>query len=90
MDFVVDLGATALVTKVFVDVIQMAFPKRPDWVPPVVALVSGVVFAALVAMSAGHDLMQMWPQVVLAGVLACGSAVGVTELQAAAKRRQAA
>ena len=64
--------AAATIVKVLVDLVKMAV-SVPQWVPPSLALL-------LVANGKTIDV-QLGSLAVLAGILAAGSAVGVTELQ---------
>ena len=84
IDTLVDVAAVSVVTKVAVDLFQLAWPQRPSYVPPLAALVLGLVFSYLVHLQAG----QVEPaSIVLTGVLAAGAAVGITEVQSARRRR---
>lgn len=77
---------TALVATVFVkvviDVIRLGFPMQlPTWASPVMALVFGQVFVFLITVSGGEVIQaSVVSDIILAGVLAAGSAVGVTDL----------
>ncbi len=74
------LAATTIV-KVVVDMIRHAHPI-PGLLVPLLALGIGIVTALLLVIADGHAItLALGAQSVLAGVLAAGSAVGVTELQ---------
>lgn len=75
------LVATVFV-KVFIDVVRLAFPTQmPTWLSPVLALVLGQVFVFLITISGGEVILaSVISDIILAGVLAAGSAVGVTDL----------
>jgi hypothetical protein len=73
--------AAATICKVIVDMIR-GIADIPSWLSPVLALTFGVVAAVLLRVASGDALASdSIAQAVLAGVLAAGSAVGVTELQ---------
>jgi hypothetical protein len=77
---------TAVVATVFVkliiDVVRIGSPMQlPTWVSPVLALVFGQVFVFLITVSGGEVIQaSVISDMILAGVLAAGSAVGVTDL----------
>lgn len=68
--------------KVVIDVIRLGFPMQlPAWASPVMALVFGQVFVFLITVSGGEVIQpSVVSDMILAGVLAAGSAVGVTDL----------
>jgi hypothetical protein len=74
--------AAASIAKILVDVVRMAFPdNRPNWVSPVLAVAFGILAAFLMLMSNGEMITQQTiAQTMIAGILAGGSAVGITEL----------
>jgi hypothetical protein len=79
----VEVAVVATVfVKVLIDVIRMAFPMQmPTWGSPVLALVFGQVFVFLITVSGGEVIQpSVVSDIILAGVLAAGSAVGVTDL----------
>ena len=74
--------AAASIAKVLVDIVRMAFPTRPDWVSPVLALGFGILCAFLLSIANGALISQeMIAQNIIAGILAGGSSVAITELQ---------
>lgn len=74
------LAAVAIV-KVLVDLVKLGWVALPQWVPPLLALIGGPVIVALLMIAGGQLLTQQaLAQAVLAGILAGGGAVGVTEL----------
>lgn len=73
--------ASATVAKAAVDLVRMGLPALPSWVPPLLAVVAGIGAVLLLMLSASVPLSaQSAATAVLAGILAAGSAVGVTEL----------
>lgn len=65
--------------KVVIDIFRIGYPgELPTWVSPMLAVVLGQVFVVLITMSAGVPFVVA--DVVLAGILAAGSSVGVTDL----------
>jgi len=84
--------AAATVAKTLVDIIRMA-ADLPRWLPPALAILGGIgsVVLLMIANKVGLDSAVL-AQSVLAGILAGGLAVGVTELgtraQAAASTRR--
>ncbi len=81
MDSILILAlSAAMVAKALVDMLRLA-ADTPRWVPPVLALVVGVVAVLLLMVSQRTVLDSAnLATAVLAGVLAGASAVGVTEL----------
>jgi TRAP-type C4-dicarboxylate transport system permease small subunit len=74
--------AATTIAKVLVDVVKNAFPNRPTWVSPVLAIVFGILAAFTIMLTGETELTRaVIAQSLLAGILAGGSAVGVTELQ---------
>lgn len=66
----------------------MALNDPPQWVPPVIALVLGpVVVLLLMVASSAPNTWQSVAQAVLAGLMAAGIAVGVTDLGKRAQLR---
>jgi len=62
--------------------LTLAWPDRPRWVPPVVALIAGILITNLLQMTSNIPLTQQTEaQAILAGIVAATGAVGVTELQ---------
>lgn len=96
MDMVVDLGpAVALGTavsplaKLTVDIIRRADTagSLPGWLLPLVAALAGLVYAALAVWAGGVLTVQTIPLVLLAGPVAAGWALGITEGQRWADRQ---
>lgn len=80
-DVIVTALAAASVAKILVDITRMALPTRPDWVSPLLAVLFGIGAAVLLLLTQDVELTRAaLAQAVLAGVLAGGSAVGITEL----------
>ncbi len=73
--------AAATIVKVLVDLVKMAW-SVPQWLPPGLALAAGIGCVVLLLVASGNVIdVQLGSLAVLAGILAAGSAVGVTELQ---------
>lgn len=68
--------------KVIIDIVRIGSPMQlPTWVSPLLALVFGQVFVLLLTVSGGEVIQpSVVSDVILAGILAAGSAVGVTDL----------
>jgi hypothetical protein len=81
MQSILTLAAAATTfAKLLVDIVRMTGAK-PTWLSPVLALMFGVASVLLLMVAGGEVLTaQSVAQAVLAGVLAAGGAVGVTEL----------
>jgi len=79
---VADVLTLTTLVKVVVDIVQLAWPNRPAWIPPALALASAVLLAAL-----GLNAAGAW-DILSTAILAAGAAVGVTELQDARRRMQ--
>lgn len=74
-------AATTLV-KVIVDMLRLAFPNRPSWVSPVLAVVLGPPVTLLLMIANGNAVTEVLvAQAAVAGILAGGAAIGVTEAQ---------
>lgn len=82
MDQIITLSLAAVaVVKTVVDIIKLGW-ATPQWIPPLMAVVVGPVSVVLLMMADAQPLTQQaLAQAVLAGILAGGAAVGVTELQ---------
>lgn len=82
MDQVVALSLAAVaIVKVLVDVIKLAWASVPQWVPPALAMATGPFVVVLLMLADAQALTQQaLAQAILAGILAGGGAVGVTEL----------
>lgn len=73
--------AAATICKVIVDMLRQARPL-PGWSAPLLALLVGILAAGLLAIATDQPMdAPAVARVILAGILAAGSAVGVTELQ---------
>lgn len=84
--------AATMFAKVLVDAVKTAPVRTVGWVPLLLAFVSGQGASFLLAMSTGDGLVFDRKGVstcVLVGILAFGSAVGVTELQKKAEELKA-
>ena len=76
----VALAATTI-AKVIVDIARQVAPL-PGWSLPILALLFGIAAAFLLLIASGTAITApMAAQATLAGILAAGGAVGVTELQ---------
>ncbi len=74
--------AAASIAKILVDILRMAFPNRPSWVSPVLAIAFGILSALLLSIANGTEITQtMIAQNIIAGILAGGSSVALTEIQ---------
>ena len=74
--------AIVTIVKILVDMVKMAVPNMPTYVPPLAATIFGILAAILVDMASGTVLNgQSIATSILAGILAAGGAIGVTELQ---------
>lgn len=73
--------AAATVAKAGVDLVRMGVPNLASWASPLLAVLLGISSVVLLMLAAGLALTaQLGATAVLAGILAAGSAVGVTEL----------
>jgi hypothetical protein len=81
-NILIQSAAAATFVKVLVDVIRMAWSGDPPrWLSPALAIVAGVGIVVLLLMADGQPLNERTISgAVLAGILAGGAAVGVTEL----------
>jgi hypothetical protein len=80
-DILTQALAAATICKVLVDIVRQTGYGR-GWVAPLLALSFGVAAALLLLLASGSIVTdQSVARAVLAGILAAGSAVGVTELQ---------
>jgi hypothetical protein len=81
MDSIIELAlAATAVAKTLIDLLRLA-TDLPRWGPPVGAIVVGIATVTLLALANGLPFTtQGTAQVILAGILAGGSAVGVTVL----------
>lgn len=72
--------ATTTIAKILVDMIRLGGPL-PAWASPVLALLTAICVANLLQVAAGVALTPATEATaILAGILAAGTAVGVTEL----------
>jgi hypothetical protein len=88
-DVLMMASSTALFAKMAVDLTRLATPVgyeiRP-WIPPVLAVLFGVVGNVLVLLANAEPLTsQSLATVGLASLLAAGTAIGATELQKRAR-----
>lgn len=82
VDIITQAAAAAMFAKVLVDVIKTSPLPSPAAVLPVLALTFGVGTAFLLFVAGGGALdHQSEAQIALVGILAGGSAIGVTALQ---------
>lgn len=82
MDITTKTLAIVTIVKILVDMVKIAMPDTPTYIPPLTATVFGIIAAILVDMSSGVVINgQSIATSVLAGILAAGGAIGVTELQ---------
>lgn len=84
----IDAGIIALalaattIAKVLTDMLRKALPQMASWISPVAALAFAISSSFLLLEATGLEITrQLGAQAILAGVLAAGGAVGVTELQ---------
>lgn len=78
--FLLSVAATTLV-KVAVDIVRLAFVVPPRWMSPLLAVIIGPIVAMLLVLESGVLMSdQTVARCFLAGLLAAGGAVGVTEL----------
>lgn len=78
--FFLAMAATTIV-KVVVDIVRLGFDTPPKWMSPVLALCSGPIAAILIVLESGALMTNATiARCFLAGLLAAGMAVGVTEL----------
>lgn len=81
MDIIQLTLASATVAKVLVDLIRQT-AKVESWAYPLLALVFGIISSLLFIGSYGIPFTpQVISQGIIAGIMAAGSAVGITELQ---------
>lgn len=76
------VGTATTLVKILVDAVRIGIPDRPSWISPVLAIGFGPLVVFLVMVGNGVVISQvMIAQSVIAGVLAGGTAIGVTEAQ---------
>ncbi|MCB9172327.1 MAG: hypothetical protein H6637_05325 [Ardenticatenales bacterium] len=82
-------AAAALGTKILIDALRLAVGLTSRYIP-LLAVVLGIVVVALVHLANGGGLATgaQIATVALAGIVAGGGAVGVTELQKQVERRE--
>lgn len=74
--------AIVTIVKILVDMVKIANPNIQTYVPPLAATIFGILTAILLDMASGTALNgQSIATSILAGILAAGGAIGVTELQ---------
>lgn len=90
MDSILGLAlAASMISKCIVDLLRLAFDS-PRWVPPLLAVGVGIAAVVLLMVASSQPLTAAaLASAVLAGILAGGSAVGVTELSNRAATLQA-
>lgn len=74
--------AATMFAKILVDLVRMGYPDRPAWVNPTLAVLFGIGISFLLFMVS--DVVFTSAAIaaaVLSGILAGGTAVGVTSLQ---------
>lgn len=82
MDITTKTLAIVTIVKILVDMIKIAMPNQPTYIPPLAATVFGIITAILVDLAEGTIInSQSIATSILAGILAAGGAIGVTELQ---------
>lgn len=82
-------SSAASIVKVLVDALKLAV-EPPRWAPVALALLGGIVVVLLMLVADGQPLTaQTQAQAALAGLLAGGMAVGVTEVQKHVEQRRA-
>lgn len=73
--------ASATLTKILVDLVRQT-SKFQGWIFPLLAVGFGVATSVLLTLSASISLdIAIISKSIIAGILAAGSAIGVTELQ---------
>jgi hypothetical protein len=85
MDFDVNILqqalASATLTKILVDLVRQT-AKCKSWTFPLLAVAFGIISSLLLALSVNVPLdVPIISKSIIAGILAAGSAIGVTELQ---------
>jgi hypothetical protein len=73
--------AAATICKVLVDLVRQT-TKCPTWILPILAILFGISSSLLMSAATISDItIAVVAQACIAGILAAGSAMGVTELQ---------
>jgi hypothetical protein len=73
--------AAATICKIIVDLVRQT-TKCPTWILPVLAILFGILSSVFISLSMNPVInVTNFAQSVIAGILAAGSAMGVTELQ---------
>ena len=81
MDIIQLTLASTTLAKVLVDLIRQT-AKVPSWSYPLLALVFGIISSLLFIGSYGVEFtIPIISQGIISGIMAAGSAVGITELQ---------
>lgn len=85
-------SAGAMFVKVLVAIARMITPNPPTWVIPVLSLAFGVLCVSLLMLVGGQSftVAAVVAQALLAGILATGLALGITELDKQAEQRRLA
>lgn len=73
--------AAATICKILVDLVRQT-TKCETWLLPILAILFGIVASILISLSINPLItVSIISQSIIAGILAAGSAMGVTELQ---------
>lgn len=73
--------ASATICKILVDLVRQT-TKCETWLLPILAIVFGIAASILISLSiVPMFTVSIVSQAIIAGILAAGSAMGVTELQ---------
>ena len=73
--------AAATICKILVDLIRQT-TKCESWLLPILAIVFGILSSICISLSVNPTIsVSIASQSIIAGILAAGSAMGVTELQ---------
>lgn len=79
---VVQTGAAGMFTKVLVDIVKTSPLPSPSAILPILAFIFGEIVSLLLHVAGGGTLnSQSYANIALVGILAAGSAMGVTALQ---------
>ena len=91
LDIVSQATMAMTIVKMLVDLIKLAWGGEeghpPTWLPPIAALVIGILVMVLLAQTTGQDLTgsQALAQTILSGLMAGAGSIGVTELHKLAR-----
>lgn len=86
LDIVTTSMASSMIVKVIIDIFKFYHKENDNYVPrytyPIFAIVFGIVSSTLISLANGVGFSgQNVAQNIIAGILAAGQAIGVTELQ---------